>query len=116
MTSENIEKKKGPKKALVIALVLMLLLLAGWYLILPVLGVAVVLTVAVWGVVLATVILFVLGILLFYLFTGVGILIICILGLVWFIGALVFFPFLFPLLLPLLILLLVIAFVRKKKA
>lgn len=116
MNEMNNQKKSSLKKALLIALVVMLVLLVGWHLILPLLGIAVVVTAAVWGVVLASVVLMALGILLFYIFSGVGVFVICVLGLIWFIGALVFFPFLFPFLVPLLILLLFIGFARRKES
>ena len=110
------QKKSSRKKALIIALVVMLILLVGWHLIVPVLGIAVALTAAVWGMVIATVVLFVVGALLFYIFSSIGIVVICTLGFIWFLGALIAFPFLFPFLVPLLILLLFIGFVRKKES
>ncbi|MCB1828388.1 MAG: hypothetical protein KDH94_08160 [Coxiellaceae bacterium] len=109
------EKKSSLKKPLLIALVVMLILLIGWHLIVPALGIAVVLTAAVWGIVLASVALLAIGILLFYVFSGIGIFIICGLGFLWFLGAIIFFPFLFPFLVPLLILLLFVGFARRKE-
>ena len=109
------QKKLSRKKVLLVMLAIMLVLLVGWYLMLPALGIAVALTAAVWGIIIASVILFSVGALLFYIFSSVGIVIVCALGFIWFIGALVTFPFLFPFLVPLLILLLFIGFVRKRE-
>lgn len=111
----NDEKKKSFKKALLIALIVMVVLLLGWHLIFPILGIAIAITAVAWGILLASIVLLAVGTLLFYIFTGAGIFVICLLGLIWVIGALVAFPFLFPILIPLLIILLFIGFVRRKE-
>lgn len=112
----NDEKKSSLRKGLFIALAIMIVLLVGWYLVFPALGIAVAMTAAAWGIIVATVIVLAVGILTFYIFAGVGIIVVSILGVLWFIAALVLFPFLFPFLLPLLIILLFIAFARRKES
>ncbi len=111
----NNNKKPRLKKALLIALSVMLGLLVIWHLVLPMFNIAIVMSALVWGTLVATVVLLSISILLFYILSGIGIIIICILSCIWFLGTFVLFPFLFPFLLPLLILLLFIAFVRKKE-
>lgn len=100
---------------LIIALVAMIILLLLWHLFWPVFGIALAITAVTWGVLLATSVLVAVGVLLFYLFSGIGILIICGSAFLWFIGALVMFPVLFPFLVPLLILLLFIGYARRRE-
>lgn len=111
----NGEKKSGFLKALIIALVVMIVLILGWNLIFPILGIAVAVTAAAWGVLLATIIFLAIGALLFYFLSGMGIFIICGLGFAWVVAALVFFPFFFPIFIPLIILLFFIGYVRRKE-
>lgn len=108
-------KKSSRRGVLILALTVLLVLLVGWYVFFPLLGVAVVLTTLVWAVILASVTLLAIGIALFYVLAGTGILAVCILGIIWFVGSLIIFPFLFPLLLPLLMLMLFIAYVRRRE-
>ncbi len=118
MTGRKIPKSEGDssiKKALLIALIAMVVLLVGWHLLLPILGVAAVFTAGAWGVIMATIVLVAAAVLLFYIFSGIGILIVCVLSGVWIVFSIALFPFIFPLLIPLLILLVFIAFVRRKQ-
>lgn len=111
----NTEKKRSFRKALLIALVVMVVLLLGWQLIFPVLGIAIVVTAVAWGILLASILLLAMGTLLFYIFSGAGIFIIAILGFIWVVAVLIAFPFLFPILIPLLIILLFVAYIRRKE-
>ena len=116
MTDSNTpEKNSTLKKALLIALISMLVLLVAWHLFLPMLAITVAVTAAVWAVMVISVVLVASVVLLFYVFSGVGILILCALSVAWIIFAIAFFPIVFPLLIPLLILLLFVAFVRRNK-
>ena len=112
-TSRTNEKKSTLKKALLIAFIVMLVLLVGWYLFLPVLGVATVMTAAALGTVVATVILVAVAVLLFYILSGIGIVILAVLASIWIIFSITLFPFVFPLLIPLLIILIFVAFIRR---
>ncbi len=96
-------------------IILILLIAIGGHFLLPVLGAAVVASSALWGILLATVVIFSVGVLLFFVFSGVGVIIICIAAFVLTILGLVFFPIMFPLLIPLFIVMLVIGAVRRRQ-
>lgn len=118
-TNNDSGDKKSTSKALWIALILIAILLLSWHFILPALGIAAVATVGVvagaWGIAIAMIVLLCVGGLLFFIFTGIGIMIISILAVVGVIIAIILSPVLFPLLVPILILLLFIGFIRKRK-
>lgn len=100
---------------IILVILLILLIAIGGHYLLPLLGVAVIASSALWGVTLATVIFFCVGILLFFVFTGVGaLIIISVISFILTITALVLFPILLPLLVPLLIVLLVVGVLRRR--
>ncbi|OGO90732.1 MAG: hypothetical protein A3F41_05690 [Coxiella sp. RIFCSPHIGHO2_12_FULL_44_14] len=99
----------------VIAILLMAVLLLGWHLLFPVLGLTLVVGAGAWGIVVGTIAVLCTTILLFFIFTGIGILIVGLLVVIWALLAIVFFPILFPLLIPLLVILLIVAWVRNRK-
>ena len=103
------------KKPLLIALIVMVLLLAAWHVVLPLLGVVAVMSAAAWGVMMGSIVLVAVAVLLFFVFSGFWIFVIGGLAIVWLILAVSIFPFIFPMLIPLLILLVFVAFVRRKK-
>jgi hypothetical protein len=111
----NTEKKSTLKKALGTALIAMLVLLGLWYLFFPILGIAITLTVGAIIIFIVSAVFLAAGVLLLYLFSTAGIIAICCVGLLWFLGALMLFPLLFPFLIPLLIILLFVGFIRKKQ-
>lgn len=93
-----------------IAIVLILLLVFGWHLVLPVLGLTMVVTAVTWGVVVATITMLSIVIILFFVFSSVGILVLGIFGFLWVIVAIILFPVIFPIVIPLLIIFLFIGF------
>lgn len=100
---------------LLIAVILMLVLVIGWHLLFPFLGVSVVLGAGAWGFVVSTVVVLCVAILLFFILTGIGVLIIGFLAVAWTILAVSLFPVLFPVLIPILIILLFIAIVSRRR-
>ncbi len=94
---------------------LILLIAIGGHFLLPVLGAAVIASSALWGILLATVIIFSVGVLLFFVFSGIGVLIICIIAFILTILGLIFFPIMFPLLIPLFIVFIVIGAMRRRQ-
>jgi len=109
-TSQN-----GLMKPFFIALMIMLALLAIWHWLLPALGVVLVLSASVWSVLVAAVILCSVSILLFFILTGIGLLLLAGFATIGLVFAVIFEPVLFPILIPLLIMALFIAYVRRQK-
>ncbi len=103
------------KGALLTAVILILVLVIGWHLLFPMLGIAVVVTATAWALIVATVTLFSLSILLFFIIPGMLVFVLCVIGFVWLLISLVLFPFLFPFLIPLFVIMLFVAFVRRRK-
>lgn len=109
------EHPKGPKKAIVFSLLVILVAVALWHFFFPLLGIAIGVTALVWGVMIGSVVFLVALTLLFFLFTGAGIIVLSIFGVIGFIIAIVIAPILFPFLLPLFVLMLFIAFMRRRR-
>lgn len=96
-------------------IILILLIAIGGHYLLPVLGAAAIASSAIWGVILASVLIFCVGILLFFVFTSIGaLLFISLAAFVLSLIALVFFPILFPVLVPLFIVLVVVGIMRRR--
>jgi len=109
------QKPKRSMGPVVFAILLILILVVGWHLILPILGLTIAFTATVWGVVVATIVILSIAIILFFIFTGIGMLILGLIAFVWAIVAIGLFPFLFPLIAPIIILLILIAYLFGKR-
>jgi hypothetical protein len=92
-------------------LIAVLVAILGWHMFFA--G-AIAITAAVWTIVVASVIIFSIGILLLLMLTGITVFIVSIIGFVWTVLAVILFPALFPILIPLLIILLCISYLRRK--
>ncbi|ABS78305.1 hypothetical protein [Coxiella burnetii] len=99
----------------VIALFIILLVVAGWYLLFPVLGLTLAVTAGVWGVIIATIVVLSIAILFFLVFSGVGVIILAVFAFLWGLLAIILFPIIFPVVVPLLIVLLFIGFLLRRK-
>lgn len=97
------------------AIVIILVLVIGWHFLLPLLGLSIALTAGVWSVIVGTVTALCIAILLFFVFTGVGIFILGLLAFIWGIVAIILFPIIFPIVVPLLIILLFISFLKRRR-
>lgn len=116
MTDQRPEpSRRFLKTMLILAIIITLILVIGWYLALPLLGVAVVISAAAWGIVVATTVIFCIAAILFFLIPGIIVVLICLFAFIWLIVAIALFPFLFPFLVPLFIIMLVVALVRRKR-
>lgn len=117
MTQHTVKKNKklGAKKVILFTLLLMLVLVAAWHLLLPLMGISMAITASVWGIAIATVVMLCIATLLFFVFTGIGIFILGIFVFVWTILAIALFPLLFPVLIPVLLLMLVVAIISRNK-
>src|SRR5258708_2909341 len=87
-------------KVLIFAIALILICVIGFHLLLPVLGIAIVMSGAAWGVIVATITLFAIAALLFFIIPGILIILLSLFAFGWVILSIVLFPFLFPLVLP----------------
>ncbi len=106
-------QNKKSRSAMLVAIVVILILALLFHPVATVLGITLAVTGLMWGVLVASVVLFCVIILLSLLFSGAGVLLLGLIGLVWVVAALIFFPVLFPILLPLLIIMLVIGLIRR---
>lgn len=97
------------------ALLLMFFAILCWHLLVAILGGSFILGTAAWGVVVGSVFALCVGILLLFILTGVGIIILGLFAALWTIVAIVLFPVLFPILAPLFIIFLVISYMCRKK-
>lgn len=104
------------QKILLIAIILILLSVIGFHLLLPLLGIAIIMSGAAWGVIVATIALFAIAALLFFIIPGILVLLLSLFAFGWVIIAIVLFPFLFPLILPVFIILLFVAYMTRKKS
>lgn len=109
------QDKSIVKKALIISLVAMLVLILAWHIIFPFIGVAVAIGAAAWALIIVTIVVMCVAILLFFILSGIGIVVISIIAAAWVLMSIILFPFLFPLFVPILILLLCIAFLCRRK-
>lgn len=96
-------------------LVIILAIVIGWHVIFAILGGAIVIGAAVWGIAIVSIVVFCFAVLLLFLFTGIGTLIIGSILVVWTLIAILLSPILLPILLPLLIVFGFICYTRRKK-
>jgi len=103
------------KKVLIVAIILILISVIGFHLLLPLLGIAIIMSGAAWGIIVATITLFAIATLLFFILPGILIILLSLFALGWVVLAIILFPFLFPLVVPVFIILLCIAYISKRK-
>lgn len=102
-------------RSVAIALVVLLLLILGGHIALVLLHGAVAISLTVWGFLVASVFFFCLCILLFFILTWTGVLILGFIAAVWTVLAIILFPILLPILLPLFLILLFVSYIRRKQ-
>ena len=117
MTQQPVKQNKNErfKAVILISLVIMLALVIAFHLLLPLLGISIALSAGIWGVAVASIVLMCVATLLFFIFTGIGIIILGVFVFIWTILAIVFFPLLFPVLIPILLLMFVIGLMMRNK-
>lgn len=102
-------------RSLAIALFILLLLIIGGHIALALFTGAAVIGFGVWGLLVASVFFFSLSILLLFILTWAGAIVIGIIAAIWTIVAIILFPVLLPVLLPLLIILFFVSYIRRKQ-
>lgn len=97
------------------ALIILLILVVGWHLLLPMLGITVAAFSATYfNAAMATIIIICIATLLFFVFTGIGIVLLGIAAVIWSLIAIILFPLLFPIVLPALLLMIVVGMILKR--
>lgn len=114
MTNQDQNTSLTFKKALIVLAIIILVLVVGSHLLLPLFGVVVAMTAIAWAFLVGTIVLFSLGVLLFFLLPWIAILVLCVFAFVWLVVAIALFPFLFPILAPIFIIFLFVAFMRRR--
>ncbi len=109
------QEHRTTHRLLIAAIVLILLCVICFYTLLPILGIAVIMSGAAWGIVIATITLFAIACLLFFFIPGILIILLSFFAFGWVILAIALFPFLFPLVLPVFIILLFIAYMSRRR-
>ncbi|MES2141726.1 MAG: hypothetical protein V4471_02420 [Pseudomonadota bacterium] len=102
-------------RSLAIALIILLLLILGGHIALALLNGAVAISLTVWGFLVASVFFFCLSILLFFILTWTGVLILGFIAALWTVFAVILFPILLPILLPLLLIMFFVSYIRRKQ-
>ena len=99
---------------LIMSILILLVLVVGWHLLFPLMGGVIAITATAWLVIVGSIAAFCIGILLLFIFTGVGIFIMGLLALIGTVVAIVLFPILFPILLPLFVVFLFVSYIRRR--
>lgn len=115
MSHTPVKKNDKLKIAILFSLLVMIGLIVAWHLALPLLGISIAITGAIWGIAVATVVLLCIATLLFFIFTGVGIFILGFFVCAWTLAAIIVFPLLFPILLPILLVMVLIGVISRNK-
>ncbi|BBB15415.1 uncharacterized protein RVIR1_09360 [Candidatus Rickettsiella viridis] len=103
-------------RSLAWALIIMLLLILGGHIALALLGGAVTISLTIWGLLVASVFFFCVSILLFFILTWTGVLVLGFIAAVWTVFAIFLFPVLMPVLLPLFLILFFVSYIRRKQS
>lgn len=109
------QEHRTTHRLLIAAIVLILLCVVCFYTLLPILGIAVIMSGAAWGIVIATITLFAIACLLFFFIPGILIILLSFFAFGWVILSIALFPFVFPLVLPVFIILLFIAYMSRRR-
>ncbi len=102
-------------RSLALILIILLLLILGGHITLALLNGAVAISLTVWGFLVASIFLFCLSILLFFLLTWTGVLVLGFIAVLWTVIAVILFPVLLPILLPLLLIMFFVSYIRRKQ-
>jgi hypothetical protein len=102
-------------RSLALVFIILLLLILGGHITLALLNGAVAISLTVWGFLVASIFFFCLSILLFFILTWTGVLILGFIAVAWTVLAVILFPVLLPILLPLLLIMFFVSYVRRKQ-
>lgn len=111
----NHQQNSSHNKPLLIAILLIFLSIACFYLVFPIFGITLAITGIAWGILIGTIALFSIAALLFFIIPGILILGISIIAFIWVILAIIFFPVIFPVVIPIFIILIFLAYMRRRR-
>lgn len=110
-------KKNSTKTIILAALLTMIVLIVAWHFIIPIIGVSFMASAALVEIAIAIIVLLCITTLLFFVFTGIGIIILSTIVFMMALAASLLFPLLFPIIIPVLLVMLVIGkIVRRNKS
>lgn len=112
---KNEPKRKNSMSLLIWAVIIIVVLVVGWHLILPFLGLTIAIGAGAIGFIIAASVLLCIGIMLFLVSAGVFVWIIALLIGVWTVFTISYIPVAFPILIPLLVILLFIGILRRRR-
>lgn len=102
-------------RALGITILVIFGILLGWFFFFPMLGGIIALTAQAWAILITSVIVFCVAVMLVFVITSSGLLILGIGAFVWTLLAIALFPIIFPVLAPLFIILLFLAYIVRRQ-
>lgn len=111
----NTQTQSSFRKPLLIAIALIFLCVLGFHLLLPILGIAIAISAAAWGMIVASIVIFSIAALLLFAIPGFLVFLVLLVTLGWLVLAIVLFPIIFPIIIPIFIILAFIGYLRKKK-
>lgn len=113
--SDNNKQNQSLKNVVIILLSAMLIMVIGFYCLMPLLGITIAISASAWIIAVSAVVILAIASLLFFIFTGIGVLITAIVACFFGIIAIILVPLLFPIIVPVLLLMAVIMLVMRKK-
>lgn len=108
-------ENKSLKNVIIILLAAMLVMVIGFYCLIPLLGITIAISASAWIIAVSAIVILAIASLLFFIFTGIGILVTAIVACFFGIIAIILVPLLFPIIVPVLLLMAVIMLVMRKK-
>lgn len=108
-------KKNDTKFIILIALLAMVALIIAWHIVFPLLGMSIGITADVLAIAIGAIIMICVTSLLFFVFTGIGIIIFGVVVFIFALLASLLFPLLFPIIMPMLLVMLVIWLLVSRK-
>lgn len=116
MTDSPVKKNKSGKTKMIIltTLLVMIGLIVAWHIIFPLLGMSIAITADMLAIAVAAIVMICVTSLLFFVFTGIGIIILGVFVFMFALLSAILFPLLFPIIVPMLLVMLVIWLLVRK--
>jgi hypothetical protein len=102
-------------KIVIATLLVILAIVVGFHILLPLLGITIAISAAMWGFAISAIVVISVAILLFFLMTGLALFFIALLAAIFVLVGIIVFPLLIPVLAPLLLLMVAVAVMIKKR-
>jgi len=115
MQDNPVETSNSTSKIVLVTLLVILAIVLGFHILLPLLGIAIVISATMWGIAISAIVLISIAILLFFLISGIAVIFTSIGAAFFVVVAIIAFPLLLPILAPLLLLMLAVALLMKRR-